>query len=117
MKKTLSIVLGATALSLASVAATPASAQIAGLSANAAVTTNYVFRGISQSGANPAVQAGVDYNIGTTGFAIGAWASSIDFGNPYGDDTPVEVDFYGSYTFAVTNAFCLSDRGRNYHYL
>src|SRR5690242_11363460 len=73
MKKHLSIVLGATALGLASMAATPASAQIAGLSANAAVTTNYIFRGISQSGANPAVQAGLDYNIGTSGFAIGTW--------------------------------------------
>ena len=109
MKKHLSIVLGATALGLTSIAATPASAQIAGLSANAAVTTNYIFRGISQSGGNIAVQGGLDYNIGTTGFAVGAWASSIDFGNgTIGDDTAAEVDLYRSYTFAVTDAFSLS---------
>jgi len=116
MKKTLSIVLGATALSLASGAATPAAAQIAGLSANAAVTTNYIFRGISQSGSNIAVQAGVDYNIGTTGFAIGAWASSIDFGNPFGEDTAAEVDLYGSYTFAISDAFSLSAGAITYNY-
>jgi uncharacterized protein (TIGR02001 family) len=117
MKKHLSIVLGATALGLVSMTATPASAQIAGLSANAAVTTNYVFRGISQSGANPAVQAGLDYNIGTTGFAVGAWASSIDFGNAtIGDDTAAEVDLYGSYTFALSDAFSLSAGAITYNY-
>lgn len=116
MKKSLSIVLGTTALGLASMAGTPASAQIAGLSANAAVTTNYIFRGISQSGANPAVQAGLDYNIGTTGLAIGAWASSIDFGNVNGEDTQIEVDFYGSYTLAITDAFSLVAGGITYNY-
>jgi len=117
MKKSLSMVLGATALGLASVAATPASAQIAGLSANAAVTTNYVFRGISQSGGNLAVQGGLDYNIGTTGLAIGAWASSIDFGNAtIGDDTSAEVDLYGSYTFAISDAFSLSAGAITYNY-
>ena len=117
MKKTFSLVLGASALGLASIAATPASAQIAGLSANAAVTTNYIFRGISQSGGNIAVQAGVDYNIGTTGFAVGAWASSIDFGNAtLGDDTSAEIDLYGSYTFAISDAFSLSAGAITYNY-
>ena len=81
MKKSISIFLGTTALALGAMAATPASAQIAGLSANAAVTSNYIFRGISQSGSAIAVQAGVDYAVGDTGLAFGAWASSIDFGN------------------------------------
>ena len=117
MKKRLSIVLGSTALAAAWFAATPASAQIAGLSANAAVTSNYIFRGISQSGGNIAVQGGLDYNIGTTGLAIGAWASSIDFGNStIGDDTAAEIDLYGSYTFAVTDAFALSAGAVTYNY-
>lgn len=116
MKKRISMFLGATALALGSMAATPASAQIAGLSANAAVTTNYIFRGISQSGANPAVQAGLDYAIGDTGLAVGAWASSIDFGNVNGEDTQVEVDFYGSYTLAITDAFSLVAGGITYNY-
>ena len=117
MKKSLSIALGSAALAASWLAATPASAQIAGLSGNAAVTTNYIFRGISQSGANPAVQAGLDYNIGTSGFAIGTWASSIDFGQIDGHDAaPVEWDIYGSYTFNITDAFALSAGAIGYLY-
>ena len=116
MRKSVPMMIGAAALGLAGTAATPASAQIAGLSANAAVTTNYVFRGISQSGGALAVQAGVDYAFGDTGLAIGAWASSIDFGNANGEDTQAEVDLYGSYTLAITDAFGLVVGGITYNY-
>ena len=94
MRKTLPVVLGIAGL--ASVAATPASA-IDGLTANGAFTTNYVFRGITQSAKRPAVQGGLDYAIPDTGIAIGTWASSIDFG----DDTPFEWDLYGNYNFPL----------------
>lgn len=116
MKKHLSTVLGATALGVVSMTATPAAAQIEGLSANAAVTTNYIFRGISQSGGALAVQAGVDYAFGDSGFAIGAWASSIDFGNVFGEDTQAEVDLYGSYTLAITDALGLTAGFVTYNY-
>ena len=94
MRKTLPIVLGIAGL--ASVAATPASA-IDGLTANAGFTTNYVFRGITQSAKRPAVQGGLDYAVPDTGFAVGTWVSSIDFG----DDTPFEWDLYGNYNFPL----------------
>jgi len=109
MKNRLSLALGSAALAAAGLVATPASAQIEGLSGNAAVTTNYIFRGISQSGGNPAVQAGLDYAVGDTGLAFGTWASSIDFGSIDGADAaPLEWDIYGSYTFAITDAFGVS---------
>ena len=117
MKNRLSLMAGAAALGLASMAAAPASAQIAGLSANAAVTSNYIFRGISQSAGSIAVQAGVDYAFGDTGLAIGAWASSIDFGSvEFGDDTQAEIDLYGSYTYALTDALSLVVGGITYNY-
>lgn len=47
-------------------------------SGNAALTSDYVFRGISQSAENPALQGGFDYT--NVQFYAGAWASSIDFG-------------------------------------
>jgi len=110
MKKTLPLVLAA--VGLASVTATPAFA-IDGLSANAAVTTNYVFRGISQSGGDIAAQAGLDYNIPqVSGLAVGTWVSSINFG----DDTPVEWDLYGSYTYPVNDKFALMIGGIHYTY-
>ena len=59
-------------------------------SVNAAVTSDYVFRGISQTGTyDPAVQGGVDLGLGI-GYA-GAWASNVKFGN----GTDAEVDLYG----------------------
>jgi uncharacterized protein (TIGR02001 family) len=116
MKKTLPILLGV--LGLASVSTSPALA-VDGLSANAAVTTNYVFRGISQSGAQSAVQAGLDYDLGTAGIpglAIGVWASSIDFGHTFGEDTPMELDLYGSYTGNITPELTYSFGGIHYTY-
>ena len=71
---------------------------------NVGVTTDYVFRGISQSRNKPAVSAGVDYSHTPSGLYLGAWASTISWvADSYGDSvttanrgsTPYEVDFYG----------------------
>ena len=94
MKRTFPVFVGIA--SLISLAATPVSA-IDGLTANGGLTTNYVFRGITQSAKRPAVQGGLDYTIPDTGLALGTWASSIDFG----DDTPFEWDIYGNYNFTL----------------
>jgi len=68
-----------------------ASAQEVDFSFNAAVTSDYVFRGASQSDENPVGQAGVDMTAG--GFYAGAWASMVDFG----DTTDAEFDVYTGY--------------------
>ena len=47
-------------------------------SANTALTTDYVFRGISQSDEHAAIQGGFDFTW--CRFYAGVWASSIDFG-------------------------------------
>ena len=65
------------------------------LSANVALTTDYVFRGFSQTSENPAIQGGFDatYNI----VYAGVWASNLDFGGgPFGQDIAnIEIDYYG----------------------
>jgi uncharacterized protein (TIGR02001 family) len=101
MKKTLQIALGLSAgIAFAGNIAT-ANAQDAmpapapALTANAAITTDYIFRGITQSAKRPAVQGGLDYAVPDTGFAVGTWFSSINFG----DDTNLEWDIYGNYNF------------------
>ncbi len=68
-----------------------ASAQDAKVTVNAAVTSDYVFRGFSQTNEDPAVQAGVDLTVGS--FYAGAWASNVDFG----DNTEAEIDLYGGF--------------------
>lgn len=65
------------------------------LSANLGVVSDYKFRGVSQSDTGPAIQGGVDLDMGN-GFYLGTWASQVDFA--YGsDETDFEQDFYGGY--------------------
>lgn len=85
----LQISCAALAAALATFAAGSASAQEWDVAFNAAVTSDYVFRGASQSDENVAFQGGVDASYG--GFYVGGWASTVDFG----DDTDAEVDVYG----------------------
>ncbi|WP_428151953.1 TorF family putative porin [Brevundimonas sp.] len=76
---------------------------------NAAVTSDYVFRGVSQTNEDPALQVGVDYASG--GFYVGAWASNVDFG----DSTDAEIDLYAGYrTEAAGFAFDFGAVGYTY---
>ncbi len=65
-------------------------------SVNAAVTTDYIFRGISQSSQNPALSAGLDASYGI--FYVGFWGSNVDFDPEApvqsGQDSNVEFDVY-----------------------
>jgi uncharacterized protein (TIGR02001 family) len=63
--------------------------------------SDYDFRGWSQSAKDPALQASADYAFGESGFAIGAWASNVDFEN----DADVELDLYAGYTGAINDTF------------
>jgi uncharacterized protein (TIGR02001 family) len=65
------------------------------LSANVALTTDYVFRGITQTASQPAVQGGFDATWKL--FYAGVWASNLDFGGgPNGQDlASIEMDWYG----------------------
>lgn len=59
------------------------------ISFNAAIASDYAFRGVSQTFEDPAVQAGIDVTHGI--FYTGAWASNVDFGD---GETDAEVDLY-----------------------
>lgn len=47
-------------------------------SANASVTNNYIWRGLTQSTNEAAVQGGIDY-ASESGFYIGTWASNVNY--------------------------------------
>jgi hypothetical protein len=66
-----------------------------GFSGNAAVYTDYSFRGVSQTQRDMAGQWGIDYNH-DSGVFVGLWGSSTNF-----DQTYLEQDFYGGYQGAV----------------
>lgn len=61
---------------------------------NAAITSDYRYRGISQTRLQPALQGGVDY-VHSTGWYVGAWASTIKWIEDAGGDGKVELDLYG----------------------
>src|SRR5690606_3215227 len=70
------------------------------LSGSATLTSDYVFRGLTQSNRDPAIQAGVEWADG--GFYAGAWGSSISWlsdlssvGVPV--SSSVELDFYAGF--------------------
>ncbi|MES1201383.1 MAG: TorF family putative porin [Pseudomonadota bacterium] len=62
------------------------------VSGNVAFTSDYVWRGLSQSGNDFAVQGGADASIDE--FYVGTWASSVDFGTG-GSNT--ELDLYAGW--------------------
>lgn len=68
----------------------------ADVSFNAAVTSDYRFRGVSQNAQDPAIQGGADFSD-KSGIYLGIWGSQIDFGP--GTDADLEVDLYGGYKF------------------
>lgn len=66
-----------------------------GYSFNVAITSDYVFRGFSQSAERPTGQAGIDLTWGK--LYAGAWGSGINFGNDtvsFKDTAKAEVDLY-----------------------
>jgi uncharacterized protein (TIGR02001 family) len=64
---------------------------------NVGLTTDYVFRGISQTFNDPAVQGGVDFTCGR--FYAGVWASNVDFGaiSPGDAVGNIEIDIYAGF--------------------
>ncbi len=80
----------------ASSVATMAQAADAPLTANFAATSNYIWRGKTQSSDQAAVSGGVDY-VHDSGFYIGTWVSSLSGSNQY------ENDIYAGYTMKAGN--------------
>ena len=66
-----------------------ASAQI---EANVTLASDYLFRGVTQTGNEPAIQGGFDWGH-DSGFYLGIWASNVDFGGPEN----IEIDYYGGW--------------------
>jgi uncharacterized protein (TIGR02001 family) len=62
--------------------------------ANAALVSDYLFRGLTQSWGEPAIQGGADLSL-DNGFAAGFWGSSISDKSYPG--AALELDLYASY--------------------
>lgn len=89
MKK---LALPLTLVALATSAAFVSTSATAEVSANAGVTSNYVWRGVSQSGDAASVSGGLDYS-NESGFYAGTWIGSLSEGN--GAETDLYLGFSG----------------------
>src|SRR5471030_553557 len=61
---------------------------------NAAVVSDYRYRGISQTRLKPALQGGFDYTNNPTGFYAGTWLSTIKWTKDAGGSGDIEWDIY-----------------------
>ena len=113
------IAIGALAFGLA--AAGPATAQenktlsLSGsVAGNLTLTTDYRFRGVSQTFGDPALQGGVDFTL-PSNFYVGTWASVVDkeiFANSRG----FEWDIYGGYKWGFADGWTLDVGYLRYEY-
>ena len=100
MKKTLLV--AAVALSALFAGSAAMAQDDAGkLSYNIEVTSNYVWRGVTQANDKAALQGGIDYKKGL--FYAGTWLSNVDFTAPHGEKANTEADFYLGLTPTVGN--------------
>src|SRR5690606_34996521 len=105
----------ATALALAGLAA--ASTAHAGTSGSVTVTSDYLFRGVTQTDREPALQGGVTWTA-ESGFYAGGWGSSISW---LADSDPavssqVELDGFVGYAGSFGDSGVGFDVGANYYW-
>ena len=83
-------------------AAEPEQEKILGgtTSGSVGATSDYVFRGITQTREGPALQGGLEYEH-AIGLYAGVWGSNVDFADA--DEAQLEVDIYGGYRASVTD--------------
>jgi uncharacterized protein (TIGR02001 family) len=86
--------LKAVALGAAVAAALSSGAASAELSGNAAVSNNYIWRGITQTDNAAAASGGLDYTMG--GLYVGTWLGNVDFSGA-GGKKGYEMDVYAGY--------------------
>ena len=78
-------------------------AAVAEISGNVSLATDYVFRGVSQTNEDPAIQGGFDW-AHNNGFYLGTWASNVEFDENSGslpkesiNEATIEIDLYGGF--------------------
>jgi uncharacterized protein (TIGR02001 family) len=90
VSRSLAALCGSTTVALCALSGTALAEDKLSWSASLTGTSDYVFRGISQTKEDPTIQGslGLAYDI----FYAGAWASGLDWGP--GSDAQLEVDWY-----------------------
>jgi len=125
MRKSLitTAVLGALAVPSFVFAADAAPAPDLTVAYNIGLYSQYIFRGMTQTGGKPALQGGVDLTH-SSGLYAGAWASNISWlrdsygtGSAYySKDGHLELDIYGGYRYTFANGVGIDVGALRYQY-
>lgn len=93
----------------------PASAHT--FTSNVALVTDYLYRGISQTGQRPAIQGGFDY-AHASGFYAGVWGSNISWISDGGlaANASVELDTYAGFKNSFAGDFSYDVGFLRYNY-
>ncbi|MFC0254601.1 TorF family putative porin [Massilia consociata] len=86
------------------------------ISYNAAITSDYRYRGLSQTSLDPALQGGADYVHGPTGLYVGTWLSTIKWTRDLGGDGNIEWDLYAGKRGQLTESVTYDVGGLYYWY-
>jgi uncharacterized protein (TIGR02001 family) len=79
-----------------------------------ALTSDYVFRGVTQTDYDPALQAGLTYTFGDSGIYVGGWASNVDFADSLGPD--IEFDAYIGWSHDINDEWNIDLSAVHYAY-
>ena len=101
-------------LGVAVVTTAPMAASAGEISGNVAWTTDYSFRGVSQTNEKMAVQGGFDYGF-ESGAYVGVWASNVNFDDvrltdpveaaaSNSSENSTETDYYVGYAFNASES-------------
>lgn len=74
------------------------------LTGNVGLYSQYIFRGLTQTNKEPALQGGFDYSH-SSGFYAGTWMSNVSWLRDFGTYTAggsLEMDFYGGFKGTIT---------------
>lgn len=80
--------------------------------ANVGLYSQYVFRGLTQTGEDPALQGGMDY-AHASGFYVGVWGSNVSWLEDYQgyNKGSLEIDIYGGFRNSIGNTGLTYDLG------
>jgi uncharacterized protein (TIGR02001 family) len=86
------------------------------LTGNVGLFSQYIFRGLTQTNREPAIQGGFDFSH-ESGFYLGNWNSNISWltdGRSYASSS-IEMDFYGGYRNTIGDTGISYDIGTLYY--
>ncbi len=87
----------------------------ADLNGYAVLTTDYVFRGVTQSKGSGAVQLGLELSF-DNGLYLGAWGSTVDIDNGPAQHRDTETDYYLGYAWEASPRWTLGANVVAYKY-